>query len=135
MRTQRGLARVAWALIAVAVGISFVGRPLTMRGGVGAAVAQAARGQAPGSSAQPMDMGTGRAPAPCSHHSGQCCAPCLACCPGCATVPVPAAWSLGVPSPAADRVAAVAADATPAIGSVTRHLQPPPIGPPSPLVS
>lgn len=72
---------------------------------------------------------------PCKHHSGQCCAPCLACCPGCVTPPLPVAV------PAADNVVAavrlVRADRepVPAPRSGNHHLQPPSIGPPTPLVS
>jgi hypothetical protein len=79
--------------------------------------------------------GHGHMPLPCPKHTDRCCAPCLACCPGCATPPLPVA------SPAAGTVAALVGLATPgrepvpAPRSGSRYLQPPPLGPPTPLVS
>ncbi len=87
-RRHRRLARGLWLLVTVAVGISFVGRPLAMRGGVLAAQQAAAEGLAMRHAGMAGDAGM---PMPCRHHSGQCCAPCLACCAACVTPPVPAA--------------------------------------------
>jgi hypothetical protein len=133
MHAQRGLSRGLWLLVAIAVGISYIGRPLTMRAGVQAAQ-QATQRQALAQHHAGMAGHAGE-PMPCQNHSGECCAPCLACCPGCVTPPLPAA------APTAGAVAAVvrlaSTDRTPVLAprSGNRHLQPPPIGPPTPLVS
>jgi len=74
-------------------------------------------------------------PMPCPQHSGQCCAPCLACCPGCVTPPLPeAALAAGV-FVATVRLVSTEQAPVPAPRSGSRHLLPPPIGPPTPLVS
>ena len=132
MRRRRPLVRVLWAAVVLAVGISFVGRPLAMRNCVLAA--QAAARTAGGAGARPMDMGHAPGPGtPCPHHDAKCCAPCLACCAGCATMPVPAATP-----PAGDVALAVRRTVVPATSAAVpplggRFLQPPPLGPPTPL--
>ena len=133
MRAQRGLARVLWLLVTVAVGISFVGRPLAMRSGVLAAQ-QAAQRQALAGAHAGM-AGHGQMPMPCPQHSGQCCAPCLACCPGCVTAPLPAAAPAAAAAAVVVRLAPTGREPIAAPRSGNRYLQPPPLGPPAPLVS
>jgi len=104
-----------------------------MRSGVLAAQ-QASQRQAPAGHHAGM-AGHGTMPMPCPQHDGQCCAPCLACCAACVSVPVPAAAAVflvedaGVRLPGTD----LAPAAAPRSGG--RFLQPPPLGPPTPLVS
>jgi hypothetical protein len=74
-------------------------------------------------------------PMPCPQHSGQCCAPCLACCPGCVTPPLPAAVPAAGAIAVVVRLASLGRESVPAPRSGSRHLQPPPLGPPTPLVS
>jgi hypothetical protein len=133
MRTSHWLARGLWLLITDAVGISFVGRPLGMRAGVLAAQQAAQRHTA---SAHHAGM-PGRAgmPMPCPRHDGQCCAPCLACCAGCVTLPAPAAMAAVGTVVATVRVAGTDLTPVPAPRAGGRYLQPPPLGPPTPLVS
>jgi hypothetical protein len=133
MHAQRWLTRGLWLLVTVAVGISFVGRPLGMRAGVLAAQ-QAAQRQAPSGHHAGMPGHAGM-PMPCPQHDGQCCAPCLACCAGCITVPAPVALATVIAQAATVRLAGTDLTPVPAARSGGRHLQPPPLGPPTPLVS
>ena len=104
-----------------------------MRAGVAAAMAQAA--STGGGHGMPMGAGAGHDPAPCPQHDAQCCAPCLACCAACASVPVPVdARVAGAPATVI-RVAGVVRRQAAAPRSAERHLRPPQLGPPSPLVS
>ena len=133
MRTIGWFDRGLRLLVTVAVGVSFVGRPLMMKGGVLAAQ-QAARQEA---SAMPDMAMAGHAgsPMPCHHHCGQCCAPCLACCACAVVAPLPpAAGPLG-PVIAAARVVRPEQVASHPVRPGRRHLQPLPLGPPLPLVS
>jgi len=133
MRSRCGLARGLWLLVTIAVGISFVGRPLAMRAGVQVAQ-QAAQRQA--MSGHHAGMAShARMPMPCPQHSGQCCAPCLACCPGCVTPPLPSAMLAAGAVVAPVRLARLDRAPVPAPHSSSRYIQPPPIGPPTPLVS
>lgn len=125
--------RSLWLLVTVAVGISFVGRPLAMRAGVQAAQ-QAAQRQAHAEQHAGM-AGHGRMPMPCPRHSGQCCAPCLACCPCCVTAPLPVAAPAAGAIAVVVRLQAPGRQPVPAPRSGNRYLQPPPLGPPTPLVS
>ena len=133
MRTVGWFDRGLRLLVTVAVGVSFVGRPLMMKGAVLAA-RQTARQEA---SAMPdMAMaGHASSPMPCHHHSGQCCAPCLACCAGCVTVPAVTAAPGALPAATPLAVRLVETAAAPAPRAGERHLQHLPLGPPTPLVS
>ena len=132
MRAHRRFARGLWLLVTVAIGISFVGRPLAMRAGALAAQQAAAEALPMRHAGMAGDAGM---PMPCQHHSGQCCAPCLACCAGCVTPPVAAvAPAVGI-LVATVRVRTAARGPIPAPRSGSRYLQPPPLGPPTPLVS
>lgn len=136
MRARRWFSRGLWLLVTVAVGVSFVGRPLAMRDAVLAAE-QAAAHQAVGAQAHAMDMGDGHrggSGMPCSRPDGKCCAPCLACCPGCASVPEPAAVAVAAPVAPPLRLAEAPAPAGTSPRPGSRSLQPPPIGPPAPSV-
>jgi hypothetical protein len=133
MHAQRGISRGLWLLVAIAVGISYIGRPLAMRASVHAAQ-QAAQHQALAEHHAGMAGHSGE-PMPCQHHSGQCCAPCLACCPGCVTPPLPAAALVTGAVVATVRLASTDRKPISAPSSGSRYLQPPPIGPPTPLVS
>ena len=133
MRTAGWFDRGLRLLVTVAVGVSFVGRPLAMKGGALAAQ-QAARQEA---SAMPdMAMaGHPGSPMPCHHHCGQCCAPCLACCACCVAAPLPP--TTGTPGPVIATAHVVRAEpvVNRAVRAGDRHLQPLPLGPPLPLVS
>ena len=133
MRSQRGLTRILWVLVSIAVGVSFVGRPLAMRGGVLAAQA-AAQHQTLAEQHAGM-AGHGQMPMPCPQHTDQCCAPCLACCPGCVTPPLPTAAPVAGAITALVRLVTSGREPVPAPRSGSRYLQPPPLGPPTPLVS
>ena len=132
MRTRRRLTRSLWLLVTLAVGISFVGRPLAMRAGVLAAQ-QTAQRQAPAGHHAGM-AGHAGMPMPCPQNDGQCCAPCLACCAACVSVPVPATAAVLVAEVAKVRVPGTVLAQAPAPHSGSRFLQPPPLGPPVPLV-
>jgi hypothetical protein len=133
MHRPRLLARSLWLLVTVAVGISFVGRPLAMRAGVLEAQ-EVAEHQAMAGGHAGM-AGHGGMPMPCPQHSGQCCAPCLACCAGCVTLPLPAVAQIAGTVVATVRLAGTDRAPVTAPRSSARFLQPPPIGPPTPLVS
>jgi len=136
MHLRRRLSRGLWLLVALALGVSFVGRALAMRAGAAAAMAQAAgAASGRGGHGMPMGAGAGHDPAPCPQHDAQCCAPCLACCAACASVPVAVDLRTAGAPVAVTRVAAVAARQGAAPRSPERHLRPPQLGPPSPLVS
>lgn len=104
-----------------------------MRAGVLAAQ-QAAGRQAMAAGRGDM-AGHGGMPRPCPQHDGQCCAPCLACCAACVTLPAPTPAASMVAEAAAVRVTATNLAPLPAPRSGSRFLQPPPLGPPTPLVS
>ena len=136
MHIRRRLSRGLWLLVVFALGVSFIGRALAMRSGVAAAMAQAARHASTGGAHRmPMGPAAKHEPMPCPSHDAQCCAPCLACCAACASVPVPVDQRAAGALPAAARVPDVVAWSSPAPRTPGRHLLPPPIGPPSPLVS
>lgn len=134
MRSQRGFARLLWLLVTVAVGISFVGRPLAMRAGVLAAQSRARTEHHAGMAHLAGMASHAGMPMPCPQGSGQCCAPCLACCPGCVTPPLPPAAAAAVAVAATERLARTDLAPVPAPRSDRHHLQPPPLGPPTPLV-
>jgi hypothetical protein len=132
MPSQRGLARGLWLAVTIAVGLSFVGRPLGMRAGVLAAQQAAVRDVAKRHTGMPGHAGI---PTPCPQHSGQCCAPCLACCAGCVTPSLPAPAMAAGTGPATAHLVDADPVAASAPRSSSRFRQPPPLGPPTPLVS
>ncbi len=151
MRAQRWLSRGLWLLVTVAVGNAIVAGPLAMQPGLRAprqpaqraapvetamraapAAAQGAhaveRGGMAGHDGMPMPM-------PGPDHSGPCCPLCLTCCPGCAMTSPPTPASAAGADAATVRLVSDDRAPAPAPRSGNHHLQPPPLGPPSPLVS